>query len=283
MGRFKFLEFLPTFTCVGNKNLDLVLVGGQAVNCYAQYLLPQYFRTEVLERLVSKDADFLGTEGDAIRLAKALEAPWISQKRVFALGHMFLPNQIKAKVEVLHRVRGADYPQARASAYRIVLPGGTQLSIMNPLLLYMVKGACAVKIHQRVPDRPRQDTQHFEVMSLVIHLLLRQFCMAGSPKHAQAIIETCEQLLEFWLSPIGAALMAGGAVDPAKTLPIHALSIHPGDRVRGWVKKRWPTFPGRELTEAVNQVPLHIVEKVRTDFQNVLTSSLSDLGAGTAT
>ena len=249
-----------------------MLVGGQAVSLYAAHFVSECLAIAAFAPFVPKDAELLCTVDDGLSLAQRLNVPWEQSSskggmRGLCLGHLSLPHPPDAKVEILGHVLGADAPTIRATAYQVGVPGGEPVRVINPFLLYRVKGINVVRLAQREPGRERQDARQFAVMGLVVSTVLQRFCQARSPESIRPLVKTCGQLLDFWLSSDGAALVAGGAADPATVLPLAALGEHPDASVRNLVDKRWPVFSERQLAPAVNQVLPGTIDKVRADFQ----------------
>ena len=272
MKPFSLTEYLPLLAQARGAGLEVVLVGGQAVSLYAAHFVPDCPAIAAFAPFVSKDADLLGTVDDGLSLARRLNVPWQQSSskggmRGLCLGHLSLPHPADAKVEILGYVLGADAPTIRATAYQVEVPGGEPVRVINPFLLYRVKGINVVRLAQREPGRERQDTRQFAVMGLVVNTVLQRFCRDRSPESIRPLVKTCGQLLDFWLSSDGAALVAGGAADPAKVLPLAALREHPEESVRNLVGKRWPVFSERQLAPAVSQVPPGTIDKVHADFQ----------------
>ena len=285
--RFDFPTYHGVIAAAGDAGLDLVLVGGQAVGYYGSRYQQEYPALDHFAPYLSKDADLLGTVDDGYRLAAVLKARWEINPRKggmqgLSLGKLTLADPPHAPVELLGRILGADANMVRATAYHVNIPGHGRLNVINPFLLYCVKGNNAVQLSQSEPGRERQDSRQFAVMSLVVKTILRRFSLDGAKESVRSLINPCGRLLDFWLSDDGAVLVAAGVVDPAGLLPMETMSSHPETSVRNFVEKRLPVFFNQQLPSAIARVPPRLIEKVRADFLGILDLLHSALDAGSA-
>ena len=273
MKLFELSDYKALIAAVKAADLDLVLVGGQAVNYYSAYYLPVCEELRALTPFVSKDADLLGTVDDGLRLAQAMNAQWKQNPRKggmqgLSLGNLVLSDQPEAKVEILGRILGSDAASVRASAYTVEAPGG-QIKVINPFLLYIVKGINLVRLSQAEAGRERQDGRQFIAMGIVVATILRQFVHEQSGEAHRALVKACGRLVEFWLTPDGAALVRAGAAQPTVTLPLAALREHPSASVRNVAEKRLPVFFEHQLPTAMSNVAERTVEKIKADLKRI--------------
>ena len=119
------------------------------------------------------------------------------------------------------------------------------MRVINPFLLYRVKSINVARLAQHEPGRERQDARQFAVMGLVVNTILQRFCQARSPESLRPLVKTCGQLLDFWLSPDGTALVAGGVADPSTVLPLAALGTPPRRACATWWRNAGRCSPRR--------------------------------------
>ena len=160
MQRFDFASYRVAVTAAAEAGLELVLVGGQAVGYYGSRYREDCPALDGFTPYLSKDADLLGTLDDGYRLASALKTQWERNPRKggmqgLCLGRLTLAEPPYAPIELLGRILGADAKTVRATAYRVEIPGCGRLSIINPFLLYCVKGNNAVQLSQGEPGEGR--------------------------------------------------------------------------------------------------------------------------------
>ncbi|MFY9987405.1 MAG: hypothetical protein WAK31_21790 [Chthoniobacterales bacterium] len=270
MSGFDLSALEPVFLAVERTDLDLILVGGHAVSFYAAKYrdrcpeLAQYFP------LRSKDADWIGTIDDGMRLASALHLIWRGNPRKggmqgLSLGRIDLDEPRGGKIEILGQILGAGAKEIRETAVTESALGFT-IRIINPFLLYETKGLNLATIPQREGEGGRQDAKQFAVMGIITSDLLKQFAM--TPGDERALIKTCGRLLDFSLSQNGAALVKAGAMDPFKLLPFALMETHAGASVRNLANKRLPHFR-RQLDSALEKVPAEQAEKIRADLERM--------------
>jgi hypothetical protein len=258
----------PVFLAIERANLDVILVGGHAVSFYAANYsdrcpdLLRYFP------LRSKDADWIGTIDDGMRLASALRLDWRRNPRKggmqgLSLGRIDLQDPPGGKIEILGNILGADGNEVRETAVTESARGFT-IRLINPFLLYETKGINLVRIPQRGPATERQDAKQFVVMGIIITALLRE--MATTSVGERAFIKSSGRLLGFCLTPEGAALVKAGAMDPFKLLPLAVMEKHASESVRNLVTKRLPHFQ-RQLELVLKAVPAEEMQRVQGDLR----------------
>jgi hypothetical protein len=126
----------PVFLAIERANLDLILVGGHAVSFYAvKYRdrcpeLLRYFP------LLSKDADWIGTVEDGMRLASVLRLAWNRNPRKggmqgLSLGRINLEVPPGATIEILGKILGADAKEIRETAVTESAGGFTRQLAMS--------------------------------------------------------------------------------------------------------------------------------------------------------
>ena len=268
MSGFELGALGPVFRAIERANLDLILVGGHAVSFYAAKYgdrCPQLLRYFPLR---SKDADWIGTVDDGIRLASALNMPWHKNPRKggmqgLSLGRIDLQVPPGGKIEILGKILGADAKEIRETAVT-ESAGDFTIHVINPFLLYETKGINLATIQQREGEGRRQDAKQFSVMGIIIAEVLREFATAVG--HARALIKSSGRLLGFCLTPEGAALVKAGAMDPFKLLPLAVMEKHASKSVRNLVTKRLPHFQ-RQLELVLKAVPAEEMQRVQGDLR----------------
>ena len=258
------------------RKLGLVVVGGHAVNAYAELYSPRIPELADFLPFVSKDADLLGTLEEGIALAAQLELPWRKNPtkggmRGLCLGSIAMPFDLEAKVEVLGQINGAKREEVQATALALEL-NGMRFRIINPFLLYEAKGSNLVRIEQARPTSKRQDARHFAMTGLVVtRLLSDSLADAANPAASKAFVSSANRLMNWWLRGDGLALIAAGASKPTVLLPLEVMRAHPVEAVRNVALKRWPHFE-RQLESALPTVPARILAKLAADLADLRES-----------
>jgi hypothetical protein len=258
------------FRAINRANLDLILVGGHAVSYYAAKYhdrCPELLRFFPLR---SKDADWIGTVDDGMRLACALHLGWRRNPRKggmqgLSLGRIELQVPPGATIEILGKILGADAKEIRETAVTESARGFT-IRVINPFLLHQTKGNNLAAIPQRGREGGRQDAKQFTVMGIVVAQLLREFATTSGDE--RALVKSVGRVLEFALTREGAALVKGGAMDPFTLLPLDLMQAHADGSVRNLVDKRLPRFR-RQLDSALERVPAEQAYKIRGDLERM--------------
>jgi len=109
-GRFSLWEFAEVFNVRNSEGLPYVLIGGQAVNYWAE----RYFQTEselkALQPFTSEDIDFKGGKQDVKRIAEQLQLTEVYPSKVAmtALAGCvpFQIGDLKSNIEIIRTVSG---------------------------------------------------------------------------------------------------------------------------------------------------------------------------------
>lgn len=168
-----------------------VVIGGQAINLWAEHFAPDETHWADLRPFTSYDLDVLGSRNDVVHCARGLgtEAYFPSSgdntvntgKIVFRLeGEDF-------EVDFLHTASGLSSAEVQELARNIEFEGIT-LRILHPLHCLESKTVNLITLPQEAGDR--QDLKHLRIAVVVLREYLRQQTLAGAS----------EQLLLRWAS-----------------------------------------------------------------------------------
>jgi hypothetical protein len=169
----------PFRKILGQRDLTgrpFVVVGGQAVNIWANYYLPREPRLQMCLPFTSKDLDVVAAKSDAERVASAtgwsISPPPVRGGPVEAVLSS-KPAGAGLKVEFLREILGVppDTIEAYARENLVRVPGSDEpllVRVLDPVFLLAGKLRNAVDIKQDLPDRPRQDTKHVTMLALCV-------------------------------------------------------------------------------------------------------------------
>jgi hypothetical protein len=165
------------FKAIEQEDLDLILVGGQAINIWASYYASRV--PELLNYLpfASADLDFYGGKVEAIACQKILGGT-INLNRDFDpspnTGVLIVPTEIRPlRVDFLGSVFGIGDVELAQSA--IVLEGqqnlaGVRVKILNPMLCLEGK----LKSVFGLPQEGRQDLKHLQMSLLFVKEYIKE-------------------------------------------------------------------------------------------------------------
>jgi hypothetical protein len=102
---FELSDYVDVLAAVGEADLDLIMVGGNAVSFYAEKYRLTCSELNPLLPVLSKDTDWLGSVEAGMKLANRLQANWKQNPRKggmlgLSLGHVELPSRPEVKVEI---------------------------------------------------------------------------------------------------------------------------------------------------------------------------------------
>jgi hypothetical protein len=170
--RFSVSDFSEIFRIRNQQDLPYLLIGGQAINYWAE----RYLRTEpeLQEHLpfTSEDIDFKGTKLDVERIADQLGRKAIFPRRVemtaLAGSIPILLGDTRSNIEIVRRVPGVIDDQLEATAIDFEIHG-IRSRVVQPILLVAAKLYLACK----VPQEKRQDVKHLKIIIICARAFLR--------------------------------------------------------------------------------------------------------------
>jgi hypothetical protein len=172
--RFSLQNFSEVFDVRDADGLPYVLIGGQAVNYWAE----RYFSTEPeLQKLLpftSEDIDFKGGRDDVQRIAKQLNLSPVFPRRVemtaLAGAIPFRIGDMKSNIEVVRTVPGVSQSAVESLAIQAEW-SGKQIRVLNPISLLV----CKLELALTVKQEKRRDVEHLRILVPCVRGFLREF------------------------------------------------------------------------------------------------------------
>ena len=164
---------ISAFAEVLNSSERPILVGGQAVNLWAEHYATAAPELDPLRPFMSKDADIFGDRAMAERIAAATD--WkltcYSEPRTIAIAMLTkeLPNRQTLLVEVINSVNGLR-PRELSDPDLLELRPGQVYRVLSPVLLLKAKLANVAQIDQA----RRQDVRHVQMLLPCVREYLRE-------------------------------------------------------------------------------------------------------------
>jgi hypothetical protein len=150
-----------------------LIVGGQAVNVWAEYFAPRNAQLAAQHPFVSKDADIFGDRALAQKLAtfSGWEIKFFHEPRTIAVAVLVKRRGPKEAltVEVLREVRGLNRKELE-DADLVELRPGQVYRIPSPIRLLKAKLA---NLREIVPTRP-QDAHHVRLLAVLVRDYLKE-------------------------------------------------------------------------------------------------------------
>jgi hypothetical protein len=203
-----------------------LIVGGQAVNLWAEFFAPRNAKLRALRPFVSKDADIFGDRTLAQKLADAAgwEIRFFHEPRTIAVA-VLIKRRGKGEaltVEVLRSVRGLTQKEL-ADTDLVELRPGHIYRIPSPVRLLKAKLA---NLHEIKPVRP-QDIRHVHLLVILTQEYLYDFHRRVADKQVsqRSLINALHELQELIDAKKARALAVRHELNLAAALPISLPTI----------------------------------------------------------
>ena len=149
-----------------------VLIGGQAVNYWAERYLPTEPQLKRLQPFTSEDIDFKGGREDVQRIARQLElTPAFPHKVEMTVLAGVIPYQIgglKSNIEVVRRIPGVS---GSLDAVTIQAEwNGKTIRVLDPISLL----ACKLELVARLRQEKRRDATHLQILLPCVRAFLSE-------------------------------------------------------------------------------------------------------------
>ncbi len=176
------------------------IVGGQAVNYWAERYLAREPALGVFRPFTSKDLDLVGTTDEARQVAAATDWKFLPP----APDAFVMQAKLRRGVLLVEFLRpdGLDLFSPDQAEFRVGAPHGTVLvRVLNPAELLMKKVALAVDVPQDGVGEeiaPRQDVRHAQMLARVIPHYLGELLAAlpdANPSQRTAAVQPLVALL----------------------------------------------------------------------------------------
>jgi hypothetical protein len=170
---FSLHQFSEVFKIRNAAGQPYVLIGGQAVNYWAERYLAAEPELKLLQPFTSQDIDFKGGSEDIRRIAGQLQlTPGYPAKVEMTALAGVIPLQIgglKSNIEIVRRIPGV-LGSADALAVQAEWNGKT-IRVLDPISLL----ACKLELVARVPQENRRDVAHLKMLRPCVRAFLNEF------------------------------------------------------------------------------------------------------------
>lgn len=166
----QFQGVLEALDAAGN---PYIIIGGQAVNYWAETYLHSEPELSAFIPFVSKDIDFLGGRDDVLNVARhlnsAVKFPHKKLMTAFAGAVLFKVGQAPANVEFIRNLPGVSNLEIKKWAV-LATRGGKRVCVVDPISLLICKLNLALTVNQE----NRRDTDHARILLLCTRAFLRE-------------------------------------------------------------------------------------------------------------
>ena len=150
-----------------------LLIGGQAVNYWAERYQATEPELAALRPFTSEDIDFKGVTADVARIAAQLNLrpgyPASVQMTALAGVIPFQIGELKSNIEIVRRIPGVS-GSVEALAVEATWEGET-IRVIDPISLL----ACKLELAASVPQQHRRDVSHLKILLPCVRAFLTEF------------------------------------------------------------------------------------------------------------
>ena len=175
--RFTLQQFSEIFLVRNPAGIPYVLVGGQAVNYWAEHCLAAEPALQKYVPFTSGDIDFRGNRDDVRHIAEQLKLPAVFPDHVsmtaLAGAIPFRIGRQPSNIEIVRLIPGVSVTAVEALAIEANF-GGKQIRVLDPISLLL----CKVNLALTVSQENRQDVEHLQILVFCVRGFLREFLQA---------------------------------------------------------------------------------------------------------
>ena len=190
--RFTLQQFSEVFQIRNPEGFPYVLIGGQAVNYWAEHYLAEEPELRKHVPFTSGDIDFQGNRDDVRHIAGQLELTPVFPHKVamtaLAGAIPFSIGNLVSNIEVVRDVPGVTAGTVGALAISAEL-SGRQIRVLDPISLLL----CKVNLALTVSQAGRQDVEHLKILV---------FCVRGFLREVLREVERGNVLAKGWLGAV---------------------------------------------------------------------------------
>ena len=218
---FSLSQFIGVFEIHNDSGKPYIIIGGQAVNYWAEKYLRSEPELGAFVPFVSKDIDFIGGRDDVLKVARQLHLPVkFPHKKLmtaFAGAVYFQIGGVQANIEFIRTIPGVSPAEATkwaiASEY-----GGKEIRVVDPVSLLI----CKLNLALSVDQTHRRDTEHVRILLLCARGFLREILQRVETGElpARGWLGAVERVLQLAESTTGKKSVAKLNVDWQQVLPM---------------------------------------------------------------
>ena len=246
---FSLQQFSEVFKIRDAAGQPYLLIGGQAVNYWAEHYLSTDPQLEKLRPFTSEDIDFKGESVDVQRIARQLElTPGYPPKVQMTALAGVIPFQIgglKSNIEIVRRIPGVS-GSVDALAIQAEWNGKT-IRVLDPISLL----ACKLELVASVPQEKRHDVAHLKILLPCVRAFLDEFLQKVERGEipARHWLGAAKQVLKLTIDKRAKKIASKHHINWLEILPLTALAKSQNDKIR--------RFQEQQLEQGYKKIPGH--------------------------
>jgi hypothetical protein len=228
---FSLHQFSEVFKVRDATGQPYILVGGQAVNYWAERYLASEPELKPLRPFTSQDIDFKGSVEDVRRIAGQLELtpsyPPTAQMTALAGFIPFQIGDLKSAIEIVRRIPGISATTTPAIQAEW---GGNTIRVLDPISLL----ACKLELAATVPQDKRQDVAHLKILVPCVRAFLNELLQQVEIRRlpSREWLKVANQVLKLTTHQRARKMAALYQIPWSKILPLAAITESQDERIR---------------------------------------------------
>ena len=224
------------------------MIGGQAVNYWAEHYLAEEPELNKYMPFTSGDIDFRGNREDVLRIAGQLELTAVFPGKVsmtaLAGAIPFQIGKLPSNIEVVRLIPGVPIAAVDALAIGAEL-GGQAIRVLDPISLLL----CKVNLALTVSQEDRQDVAHLKILIYCVRGFLREALREVERGHAPAKgwLGAVNKLAKLTKSTHGQKAAAKFAIQWPKILPLAEIANCKNEKIASFREKQLARAFGSNL------------------------------------
>jgi hypothetical protein len=229
---FSLRQFSEVFKIRDASGQPYILIGGQAVNYWAERYLATEPQLEPLQPFTSQDIDFKGGSDDVRRIAAQLNLHAIFPARVqmtaLAGSIAFDIGGLKSNIEVVRRIPGI--PNALETPAIQAEYEGNILRVLDPISLL----ACKLELAATVSQENRQDVAHLKISLSTVRAFLGNLLIEVDLERlpAKEWLKVTNQVLKLTTNQRARKIASQHQINWQEILPLAAIASSRNEKIR---------------------------------------------------
>lgn len=241
--RYSLRHFTEVFTVRNKQGVPPVLIGGQAVNYWAELYSTEESELAKFQPFTSEDIDFHGSREDVrlIALQPGLSPVFPRPVEMTALAGMipFKRGDLESQIEVVSSVPGVPTKLLKETALEATWEN-YHIRVIDPISLLCAKAHLALKVSQK----GRRDVDQLAIMVVCVRAFLRG-ALSGVEDKSLPVhnwLAAAERVLTLSESTTGAKTARRFGTDWAKVLPSKEIHLGTAPLIVRFRDKRLPRW-----------------------------------------
>lgn len=233
-------DLLQIFLDLQEAELDAVIVGGQAVNLWANHYSDRAPELAAYLPFASEDLDYYGGRVEAVTCHDALGGTLFLNRDFDPspnAGLVLVDREVgQLRIDFLASIFGLNDAEIVGTAQPFVGKGkllGMQAKVLHPLLCLEGKLSCL----RGLPQSDRQDLKHVSISIYCVRELLRSVCANDHPRPG---LKLTERVLEDALREDALSTWFRYGVHVESAVPIDTIQQFSDERWQRFLKIRYP-------------------------------------------